>query len=371
MVINMLKPYDLPLLPIQFPTKDELLFYKLVVEASTQLEKLKQKLRYSPVNDSFLQLIALNESVQSTKIEGSQVTFSEMLEDQLVDEKDWNKVEVNNYRKALRVGTERIEQGYPLTERLIRELHSILMKDARGSTGIIGEYRKVQNFIGPTKDIKDAQYIPPEPHKVDHYMKNLEQYINGKPYTDEQLDTLHPLIKVAIIHAQFESIHPFSDGNGRLGRILIVLYLLQEKLIDKPAFFLSEELEKEQFKYYKLLNGVRAIKGKDADWKSWITFFLKATINMAGRQYEKLDKAESLYLEVNRKLEQLSLKKIWLALFNHPITTVKDMCQLSGLSESTVRKGLKFLEEKHYIFGNDYRRNRRYYFYDLIRIMTE
>lgn len=245
------------------------------------------------------------------------------------------------------------------------------MKDARGSTGLIGEYRKVQNFIGPTNDIKDAQYIPPEPQKVPKYMHNLEQYMNNHPYTGKQMDTLHPLIKVAIIHAQFESIHPFSDGNGRLGRILIVLYLLQEKLIDRPVFFLSEELGKEQFKYYKLLNGVRAIKGRKADWQSWITFFLEATIKMAERQFDKLDQAEKLYVKVNRKLKQPSLRKIWFALFTHPITTVKDMQQLTDLSDSTVRKGLKQLEEKHYIFGNDYRRNRRYYFYDLIRIMTD
>lgn len=115
----MLKPYDLPYLPIKFETEVELSFYKLVVKASTHLEKLKQKLRYSPVNEPFIQLIALKESVQSTKIEGSQVTFNEMLEDQLSDEKDWEKTEVNNYRNALKLGTERIEQGYPITERLI------------------------------------------------------------------------------------------------------------------------------------------------------------------------------------------------------------------------------------------------------------
>src|SRR5690625_670122 len=118
-MMKMLKPYDLPLLPIQFDTEVELSFYKLVVEASTRLEKLKQKLRYSPVNESFIQLIALKESVQSTKIEGSQVTFNEMLEDQLSDGKDWEKTEVNNYLNALKLGTERIEQGYPITERLI------------------------------------------------------------------------------------------------------------------------------------------------------------------------------------------------------------------------------------------------------------
>ena len=136
-------------------------------------------------------------------------------------------------------------------------------------------------------------------------------------------------------------------------------------LVDVYFYFSCE------FKYYKLLNGVRAIKGKKADWQSWIIFFLEATIKMAERQFDKLDQAENLYVEVNSQLKQPSLKKIWFALFTHPITTVKDMQQLTGLSDSTVRKGLKLLEEKHYIFGNDYRRNRRYYFYDLISIMTD
>src|SRR5699024_8574413 len=109
------------------------------------------------------------------------------------------------------------------------------------------------------------------------------------------------------------------------------LYLLQEKVIDVPVFFLSEELEKEQFKYYSLLNGVRAIKGKDADWKGWIEFFLKATIRMAKNQHQKLDKAETLYRDGLKHLEQASLRKIWFSFFRHPVTTVKDIHQLTDL----------------------------------------
>lgn len=115
-----------------------------------------------------------------------------MLEDQLTDEEDWEKAEVNNYRNALKLGTERIDHGYPLTERLIRELHPFgVNKNARGSTDLVGEYRRVQNFIGLTNDIKDAQYIPPEPQKVPEYMQTLEQYINGNPYTGEHMNSLH------------------------------------------------------------------------------------------------------------------------------------------------------------------------------------
>lgn len=261
--------------------------------------------------------------------------------------------------------------GYPITERLIRDMHSILMQDARGSTSASGDYRKIQNFIGPSKQIKDASYIPPEPHLMGEYMSNLERYINGHPYQQIEENTLHSLIKAAIIHAQFESIHPFLDGNGRLGRILIVLYLLQEKLIETPFFFLSEELEREKFKYYAMLNGVRAIDRKEPDWKSWILFFLDATIRMAQQQYTKLDKAEQLYHDGMTKLDQPSTKKVWEALFSQPIANVQQIHESTNLAPVTIRKSLATLVKLNMIFGDDRKRDRRFYQYDLIRIMTE
>ncbi|WP_096155668.1 Fic family protein [Bacillus sp. FJAT-45066] len=364
------KPYDLPLLPVHFNAETELQFYKLVVQASSKLESLKQKLRYSVVNESFIQLLTLHESVQSTRIEGTQVTFSEMLEDKLEEQQDWERIEVRNYQNALKLGLEIIQNGYPLTERLIRDIHKLLMNNARGATGAAGEYRKIQNFIGPTKDIKDASYIPPEPQLMAEYMSNLERYINGHPY-EVQVDSLHPLIKAAIIHAQFESIHPFLDGNGRLGRILIVLYLLQTELIDSPFFFISEELEREKFKYYTMLNGVRGIGKKEPDWKSWIVFFLNATIRMAEHQYNKLDKAERLYNEGLATLDQPSTKKVWRAMFIYPIATVHQIEQITDLAPPTIRKSLAQLVQLNMVFGDDRKRNRRFYQYDLISIMTD
>lgn len=369
----MKKPYELAMLPISFEPETELAFYKKVVEATAKLEKLKQKLRYSLVNESFLQLLTLNESVQSTRIEGTQVTFSEMLEDKIEQEENWEKIEVRNYQKALRIGVEAIQTGYPLSERLIRELHKELMKGARGSTSSAGDYRTIQNFIGPSKQLKDASYIPPEPQLMGEYMSNLELYINGHPYKESKIDPpkLHPLIKAAIVHAQFESIHPFLDGNGRLGRILIVLYLLQSELIDSPFFFLSEELEKERFKYYALLNGVRAIGKTKPDWKSWILFFLDCTDRMAERQYQKLDQAEELYQIGLNKLTLPATQKVWGALFENPIATVHQIEKTTQLAPVTIRKSLKQLTEENMVFGDDRKRNRRYYHYDLIRIMSE
>ncbi|MDQ0412231.1 Fic family protein [Mesobacillus stamsii] len=294
-----------------------------------------------------------------------------MLEDKIDEQQDWEKVEVRNYQQALKVGVETIQIGYPLTERLIRNLHQLLMENARGATSAAGEYRKIQNFIGPTNELKDASYVPPEPQLMGQYMTNLERYINGHPYLEEDIDTIHPLIKAAIIHAQFESIHPFLDGNGRLGRILIVLYLLQTKRIDSPFFFLSEELEREKFRYYAMLNGVRGIDKKEPDWKSWIHFFLDATIRMSEHHYEKLDQAERLYHQGMGKLQQPSTKKVWGALFTHPIATVHQLEQTTELAPATIRKSLAQLVELGMIFGDNRKRNRRYYQYDLIRIMTQ
>ncbi|UTR06092.1 Fic family protein [Alkalihalobacillus sp. LMS6] len=366
----MKKPYTLPFLPIDFTTEEELAFYKKVVQATAELEKLKQKLRYSFVNQSFIQLMTLQESVQSTRIEGTQVTFSEMLEDHLDQKEDFDRIEVRNYQAALAYGVDLVRSGYPITERLIRDLHKILMEGARGSTSAAGEYRKIQNYIGPTANIKDASYIPPEPQLMADYMRNLEHYINGNPYQKEEGDDLHPLMKAAVVHAQFESIHPFLDGNGRLGRILIVLYLLEADLIDSPLFFLSEELEREKFKYYVMLNGVRAIGLPKADWSGWITFFLEATQRMARQQYEKLDRAEILYQEGLKKLDQPSHKAIWRSLFTYPVANVQQIERETNLAASTIRKALNQLVSLRMVYQDDRKRNRRYYHYDLIRALN-
>ncbi|MFD1205598.1 Fic family protein [Sporosarcina contaminans] len=365
----MKSPYSLPMLPLSFSPETELKLYRKVVEASSKLERLKEKLNYSIVNKSFLELLTLFESVESTRIEGTQVTFSDMLEDQLEISEDWQKVEVRNYREALQTGIEEIRNGYPLSERLIRRLHATLMKDARGAISAAGQYRRVQNFIGPSNNPKEASYIPPEPQLMDEYMKNLELFMNGHPYKEEQPQELHPLIKCAIIHGQFESIHPFLDGNGRLGRILIVLYLLQTKLIESPFFFLSEELEKEKFRYYAFLNGIRGIGRKNPDWEGWIVFFMDATIRMADHQYEKLDRAEQLFKEGVKRITKNSTRKVWGTLFHSPITNAAQIANYTGLTQQTVRSGLQELEQLGMVFGDDRRRNRKYYFYDLINII--
>lgn len=368
-------------LPISLTTDAALKILKILPNISNKLGRLEEKFKYSIVSEGLIQILSLSESVESTRIEGTQVTFSDMIEEKNDKHPRWEIQEVSNYQKALTLGYERIQNGYPISTRLFKELHQTLMENGRGSTQAAGHFRKIQNFIGPTKRIEDASYIPVSADKINEYMENLEYFMNGHPY-GEKLPVSHlddaeyifdensdPLIKAAIIHAQFESIHPFLDGNGRLGRILIVLYLLQSKLITKPIFFVSEELEKERARYYKLLNGVR---GNQPDWGKWILFFLNACDRMAERIHNKLDRAEQLARKGLSLCETESERKVWLYTFSNPFTTVAEVYNHLQISPNTARKALNSLDEKELLFADtDVKRNKKYRNYDLMRILTD
>jgi Fic family protein len=368
-------------LPISLTTDAALKIFTILPNISNKLGRLEEKFKYSIVSDGLIQILSLSESVESTRIEGTQVTFSDMIEEKNDKHPRWEIQEVSNYQKALILGYERIQNGYPISTRLFKELHQTLMENGRGSTQAAGHFRKIQNFIGPTKRIEDASYIPVSADKINEYMENVEYFMNGHPY-GEKLPVSHlddaeyifdensdPLIKAAIIHAQFESIHPFLDGNGRLGRILIVLYLLQSKLITKPIFFVSEELEKERARYYKLLNGVR---GNQPDWGKWILFFLNACDRMAERIHNKLDRAEQLARKGLSLCETESERKVWLYTFSNPFTTVAEVYNHLQISPNTARKALNSLDEKELLFADtDVKRNKKYRNYDLMRILTD
>lgn len=373
--------HGLKKLPISLTTDAALKIFTILPNISNKLGRLEEKFKYSIVSDGLIQILSLSESVESTRIEGTQVTFSDMVEEKNDKHPRWEIQEVSNYQKALILGYERIQNGYPISTRLFKELHQTLMENASGSTQAAGHFRKIQNFIGPTKRIEDASYIPVSADKINEYMENVEYFMNGHPYA-EKLPVSHlddaeyifdensdPLIKAAIIHAQFESIHPFLDGNGRLGRILIVLYLLQSKLITKPIFFVSEELEKERARYYKLLNGVR---GNQPDWGKWILFFLNACDRMAERIHNKLDRAEQLARKGLSLCETESERKVWLYTFSNPFTTVAEVYNHLQISPNTARKALNSLDEKELLFADtDVKRNKKYRNYDLMRILTD
>lgn len=364
------------LLPPVLSSKQMIEIYRLLAKVNFQLGIMKSDLSHSIVASPLVSIFSLNESVLSTKIEGTQVTFLEMIEPS--HKKRWEQYEVLNYKKALEKGADLIKKGMSFNTRLIYELHKILMTNTKGTNSAGGEYRKIQNFIGSDNNIEHSVYTPVSPEKIPQYMTNLEYYMNEEIHSsfkkyngsegiilDEKVD---PLIKIAIMHAQFESIHPFLDGNGRLGRILIALMAMSYKLVDFPVFLVSEELEKERARYYTLLNGIR---GNEPDWFTWIKFFLECSQRMAIKLIEKMKDAEELAKLGLSKCRLETERKAWMYTFHRPYCKVSDFDSTVG-SQITVRKALNSLTDKGLLFvDKDIKRNRVYRNYDLMRILQK
>lgn len=357
----MKKPFEPDLMPISLSAEDKLYLLKLALEARVKIERFNAMLERSVISEEVLISFSLQESIQSTRIEGTQATFSEVLESNITGEKGNDVQEVNNYLEALNTGRERLRH-LPLSTRLFLELHSIILQDSRSGNRSPGEYRKTQNFIGPTNNIKDATYIPPEPQRVNEYMSNLEKYIN-----DEIPDDLDPLIRIGLIHAQFETIHPFLDGNGRLGRILIILYLLDKGVISEPAFFISEELEKSKHRYYGLLNNLRTSSPR---WKDWLEFFLTAADKQAAKNIDKLEKIEDLLDSMLKFAKENSIREdLIIFIFRKPIFTIKEIEASLKISYNTANVHVNRLTGANKVFSDDRRRNRIFRFYDIIDIL--
>jgi len=358
----MKKPFHPNFLPITIQTDDLIEILKLETEARVKIERYNSILDRSPIKEEILLMFSLDESLQSTRIEGTQATFDEVISSDITGNKKIDVIEVENYLDALKQGVELIKY-LPISTRLILMLHRTVLENSRGASRSPGEYRKIQNFIGPTSKIEDATYIPPEANLISDYMTNIENYINN-----DDLDIkLGYLVKIAIIHAQFESIHPFLDGNGRIGRILIILYLINKKVINKPTFFISQTLEKNKFKYYTLLNNLRVENPK---WVDWIKFFLNSSMSQAEYYVNKLEKIESLYSELIKIAEENHIRNdIVRFIFTTPILNIATVQKRLGISNNTVRYNINKLIASGKIYSDDKKRNKTYHFYDLLDIM--
>lgn len=379
-------PYKLPLYNYLID-KDTL--FKPTVDANVQIAVFNEKLKSSKVKPELLMnLLSLKEALESSRIEGTQATMDEMLESKADSKTITSDVkEVLNYLDALTAGKYLLNR-LPISTRLLKELHSILMNgEVRGNTKAPGEFRSIQNYIGQANcKIENATYIPPEPQLVNDYISNLENFINCD--TDE----IDPLIKVAIIHSQFETIHPFLDGNGRIGRIIIPLYLYDKGRINSPTLFVSESLERDKFKYYELLNNTRTVvtglNSVDAEsseldidelnnarknYTDWIIFFLNACETEAKKTIDKIDSINSLYeTTINSSKEITTSTKIIDLIdiiFETPIFTTKNIHSVLDIAPSTLNGYLNKLVKNKIIFSDNKSRNKKYYFYDLINIL--
>jgi Fic family protein len=235
--------------------------------ATASLGRLDGISRLLPNPNLFVAVYVRKEAVLSSQIEGTQASLADVLQAEARVKSSrlpGDVAEVSNYVTALTHATER-QAVLPISGRLLKELHAILLKTTRGSEWPVGEFRSQQNWIGPQGGmLQDAVFVPPPPHEIGRLMADLEKFI----HQDSELPSL---IRIAIAHAQFETIHPFVDGNGRIGRMLISILLQDRKLLERPTLYLSLYLKRRQAEYYALLQGIR----DHGQWEAWIQFFLE------------------------------------------------------------------------------------------------
>lgn len=255
-----------------------------LIKANSQLAILESVATRIPDVDLFVSMYVRKEALMSSQIEGTQATLEDVLDPLIEDNTNRNVADVVNYIKATEYAIRRLHE-LPLCNRLLKETHAILMEGVRGQEKNPGEFRCSQNWIGGKgSTLRNAKYIPPSPDDMTEAMSDLEKYINA----DDRLDGL---IRAALIHYQFETIHPFLDGNGRIGRLLITLFLMEKKILTTPALYISYFLKKNRVEYYDRMTEVRS-KG---NYEQWVKFFLQAIAESANDAIAAIDELTALH----------------------------------------------------------------------------
>lgn len=294
-----------------------------------------------PETSLFLYMYVRKEAVLSSMIEGTQSSLSDLLLFELDQEPGvpLNDVhEVSNYVAALSHGLARLNEGFPLSLRLVKEIHAVLLTKGLGSSQTPGEFRKSQNWIGGTRPV-NAAFVPPPAEQVIKCMGDLELFIHDQP------EPTSTILKAALVHVQFETIHPFLDGNGRLGRLLITLLLFEQKVLQAPMLYLSLYFKTHRQYYYELLNNVR-ITG---DWEAWLDFFAEAIIATASQAVDTAQQLHDLSIRDREKISGLgrastSTLQVHRALMENPISTVGRLVQKTGITAATINKCMGHLE---------------------------
>ena len=318
---------------------------KLLAEANRQIGELNAYSLLIPNVDLYIKMHVKIEANKSSRIEGTRTTVEEDLLDvtDINPEKrdDWE--EVQNYVKATNYGVARIKEGFPVCTRLIREIHEILMQGVRGEHKTPGEFRISQNWIGGSMP-STAVYVPPPHTEIAECLSDFEKFINN-----EEIDT-PDLVKIAILHYQFESIHPFLDGNGRIGRLLIPLYIQSKGMLEKSCLYISDYIERNKDTYYDMLTRVRTHN----DMIGWIKFFLEAVIETSKTAKEKFRKVVELTVEMDKIIVNLPVKsdnakKVINVLYNEPIINRKKLCNITKIKEGTIKNIINCLLENDII----------------------
>jgi Fic family protein len=324
----------------------------------------------SVLPDTHLLLYAYvrKEAVLSSQIEGTQSTLADLLLFELKETPGVpleDVVEVSNYVRALEHGLKRLRGGFPLSNRLVREVHEILLSRGRGAGKGPGEFRRSQNWIGGTRP-GNAHFVPPPPHQVPAAMGDLEKFLHDSA-------TSPVLAKAALWHLQFETVHPFLDGNGRVGRLMVTLLLCAEGVLREPLLYLSLFLKQNRARYYELLDSVR----RDGDWETWVAFFCEGVVSVADgavttarRLLELAEKDRERLASLGRKAG--SAATVQAALLRMPVCTIPRLAKGTGLTLPTVAKALDVLLDKKIVSETTgKKRNRVYCYVRYLEILNE
>lgn len=329
--------------PAPLPPEPELKFddgmRQLLLETSRQLTNLARFSLLIPSTDLFIPMYIRKEALLSSQIEGTPCTLEDILDPELNTAVNLEAGEVINYVKATQFALEQM-RTLPLCNQLLRETHAVLMTGVRGKEKNSGEFRRCQNWIGAAGcSLKDARYIPPNVEDMTTALTELEQYINeDSPYP--------PLIDAALIHYQFETIHPFLDGNGHIGRLLILLYFIEKSLLTKPVIYVSYFLKKNQREYYDRISEVR----RTGNYEQWVRFFLEAVNAAAVDATETIWNLSELHninaekLPVSKR-KQDNIRRLFTYIEEHPIIDIKHTAADLALSYNTVAHAVKKLQE--------------------------
>lgn len=354
--------------PKPLPPKDMVLTaktIKLLAEANLNLGRLDGLSVSLPGKDTFISMYVQKEAVLSSQIEGTQASFVDVLQEN--ESKRLDVQEIVSYTKALNFGIKRLE-SLPMSLRLIRELHAILMDNTRGNDKNPGDFRKTQNWIGALgSTLSSARFVPPNVADMKHCLYDLESFMHSQ-------DDIPALVKIALIHYQFETIHPFLDGNGRMGRLLIGLWLYSEDILEIPLLYLSYYFKKYRDQYYEILMKVRI----EGDFEGWIDFFLDAVNKMSIESIRSINKILELRELDFQKISTFKLQNHTLALmvlnylYNKPIVQSMELVEHLGVSKPTVNKLLsEFVKNGILSLDSNKKRYRQYQYQSYIDILQE
>ena len=306
-----------------------------LVDANRKLATLDGLSSRIPNMDLFVSMYVRKEALLSSQIEGTQCTLDDILNPFAEENTNLNVSDVVNYIRAEEFAINRL-QTLPLCNRLIKETHAVLMEGVRGQEKNPGEFRYSQNWIGGQgSTLRNARYIPPNPEDMINAMSDLEKYMNGE-------DSLDPLIQTALIHYQFETTHPFLDGNGRVGRLLITLFLMEKKILSTPSLYISYFLKMNRIEYYDRMTQVR----KTGDYEQWILFFLQALSDSAEDAIQTIDELTKIHNRNAQKFENMTKRQqanamnFLIYLEKNPIIDIQKTAAALNLSYNTVAKSV-------------------------------